>query len=117
MRITGGGVMPPEHLCRIINICDALVAAGFNTLAKQAKVLGLPRSTTWSILRGNYKKSGISATLLTQMLKSPRLPVAVRVKIIEYIEAKAAGACGHNKRQQRRFVARMKRESPPLETP
>jgi hypothetical protein len=45
------------------------------------------------------------------MLKSPRLPVAVRTKIIEYIVAKAAGGCGHNKLQQRRFVARLKGEA------
>jgi hypothetical protein len=57
----------------------------------------------------NYKKSGLSATLLTRTLKSPQLPPAVRAKIIEYIEAKAAGGFGHNKLQQRRFVARLKR--------
>jgi hypothetical protein len=103
--------MQPEHFCKISNICDALVAAGFGTLDKQAEVLGLPRSTTWTILRGTHKKSGLSATLLTRMLKSLRLPPAVRAKIIEYIEAKAAGCLGHNKLQQRRFVARLKRDA------
>ena len=103
--------MPPEHLCKMRNICDALVAAGFDTLDKQAEALGLSRSTTWSILSGNHKKSGLSATLLTRTLKSPRLPSAVRAKIIEYIEVKAAGGFGHNKPQQRRFVARLKREA------
>jgi hypothetical protein len=102
--------MQPEHLGKIKNICDALVAAGFDTLDKQAEILGLPRSTTWTILRGTHKKSGLSATLLTRMLKSLRLPLAVRAKIIEYIEAKAAGGLGHNKLQQRRFVARLKSE-------
>ena len=87
------------------------MGAGFDTLDKQAEVLGLSRSTTWSILRGSHKKSGLSAPLLTRMLKSPRLPLAVRTKIIEYIEAKAAGGFGHNKLQQRRFVARLKREA------
>ena len=101
--------MPPEHLCKIKNICDALVAAGFDTLDKQAEVLGLPRSTTRTILRGTHKKSGLSATLLTRMLKSLRLPPAVRAKIIEYIEAKAAAGLGHNKLKQRRFVTRLKR--------
>jgi hypothetical protein len=102
--------MQAEHLCMVRSICDALVAAGFDTLDKQTEVLGLPRSTTWTMLRGKHKKSGISATLLTRMLKSHRLPHAVRAKIIEYIQAKAAGGCGHNKLQQRRFVARLKRE-------
>src|SRR6516165_7448614 len=62
---------------------DVLVAAGFDTLDKQADVLSLPRSTTWSVLHGSRKKSGLSASLLRRMLKSPRLPPSVRVKIIE----------------------------------
>ena len=66
--------MLPEHLVRIRGICDALVAAGFETLDEQADVLCLPRSTTWNIVRGNHKKSGLSANLLGRMLESPRLP-------------------------------------------
>jgi hypothetical protein len=103
--------MQLEHFCRIRNIRDALVASGCDTVDKQAAALGLPRSTTWSILRRNHKKSGLSATLLTRILKSARLPALVRARIIEYIEAKAAGLCGHNKIQRRRFVARLKREA------
>ena len=53
--------MQAEHLARIRSICDALVAAGFDTLDKQADVLSLPRSTTWSVLHGNHKKPGLSA--------------------------------------------------------
>jgi hypothetical protein len=101
--------MQPEHLSSIRKICDALVTSGFNTLDKQAEVLGLPRSTTWTILRGNHKKSGLSATLVAKMLKSPRLPASVRAKILEYAEAKADGRCGHNPKQQRRFIAQLKR--------
>jgi hypothetical protein len=100
--------MQPEHLARIRSICEALVAAGFDSLDKQADVLNLPRSTTWNVLHANHKKSGLSAGLLGRTLKSPRLPPSVRAKIIEYIEAKAAGELGHNKIQQRRFRARLK---------
>ena len=99
--------MQAKHLCMIRSICDALVAAGFDTLDKQADVLSLPRSTTWSVLHGSHKKSGLSAGLLRRVLKSPRLPPSVRAKIIEYIEAKVAGGLGHNKIQQRRFRARL----------
>jgi hypothetical protein len=45
------------------------------------------------------------------MLKSPQLPDSVRAKIIEYVEAKAAGRCGLNEKQRRRFVARLKLEA------
>jgi hypothetical protein len=99
--------MQPEHLCGIRSICDALIAAGFEMLDRQAEALGLPRSTTWSILHGNYKKSELSATLVNRMLKSPRLPASVRARIIEYIEAKVGGGYGQNKMQQRRFRARL----------
>ena len=99
--------MQAKHLCMIRSICDALVAAGFDTLDKQADVLSLPRSTTWSVLHGNHKKSGLSAGLLGRMLKSPRLPPSVRAKIIEYIETKVAAGLGHNESQQRRFRARL----------
>jgi hypothetical protein len=99
--------MQPEHLGGIKTICDALVAAGFETLAKQADVLNLPRSTTWNIVSGNHKKSGLSAALLARMLKSSRLPASVRAKIIEYIEAKAGGGFGDSNIRQRRFRARL----------
>jgi hypothetical protein len=82
--------MQSEHLSRIGKICDALRAAGFDSLDEQAEALGLPRSTTWNILCGNHKKSGLSAASVMRMLKSPRLPESVRARIIEYIEAKIA---------------------------
>ena len=94
--------MQPEHLAKIRSICDALVAAGFDTLDEQADVLSLPRSTTWSVLRGNHKKSGLSARTDGGSRGDFSIP-----KIIEYIEAKVAGELGHNKIQQRRFRARL----------
>ena len=99
--------MQAKHLCMIRSIYDALVAAGFDTLDKQADVLSLPRSTTWSVLHGSRKKSGLSASLLRRMLKSTRLPPSVRAMIIECIETKVAGGLGHNEIQQRRFRARL----------
>jgi hypothetical protein len=60
------------------------------------------------MVRGNHKKSGLSAGLLGRMLKSPRLPASVRSEIIDYIEAKVGGSFGHNKIQLRRFRARLK---------
>jgi hypothetical protein len=99
--------MQSERLIKIRNICDALAAAGFESLDKQAEALGLPRSTTWTIVHGNHKKSGLSAGLVTRILKSPRLPASVRAKVIEYIDAKLGDGAGHNRIQQRRFRARL----------
>jgi hypothetical protein len=99
----------------IQRIGDALVTEGFVTLDEQAKALGLPRSTTWTILRANHKKSGLSAAIVDQILKAPRLPGPVRAKVLQYVEEKSAGLHGHNKLQQRRFAARlesMRRQRP-----
>ena len=85
---------------KIKKIGDALVKAGFETLDEQAKLLGLPRSTTWTILRANHKKSGISPRIINRMLKSPRLPRSVRATILDYVEEKTEGSLGHNRKQQ-----------------
>jgi hypothetical protein len=74
---------------------------------EQANALGLCRSTTWTVLKGNYKGSGLSATTIDNILLAPQLPSVVRVKILEYVEEKAAGSYGHSKEQRSRFIARL----------
>ena len=92
---------------KIRELGGALVTSGFATLDKQAQAIGLGRSTTWTILKGNHKTSGLSATVINRMLAAPQLPPLVRLKILEYIEEKAAGLYGHRKTPLRRFVARL----------
>jgi len=108
-------IMKSDPSPPIQRIGDALVAEGFVTLDEQAKTLGLPRSTTWTILRANHKKSGLSAAIVNRILKAPQLPGSVRAKVLQYVEEKSAGLHGHNKLQQRRFAARlesMRRQRP-----
>ena len=100
-------IMKSDHWSPIQRIGDALVAEGFVTLGEQAKALGLPRSTTWTILRANHKKSGLSAAIVNRILKAPQLPGSVRAKVLQYVEEKSAGLHGHNKLQQRRFAVRL----------
>ena len=92
---------------KIRELGGALVTAGFVTLDEQAQAIGLCRSTTWTILKGNHKTSGLSATVINRMLAAPQLPPLVRLKILEYIEEKAAGLYGHGKIPLRRFAARL----------
>jgi hypothetical protein len=92
---------------KIRQIREGLVAAGFLTLNEQAKVLGLSRSTTWTVLRGEHKSSGLSVTIINRMLAAPQLPASVRARIEEYVEEKAAGLYGHNRMQRTRFTARL----------
>ena len=83
----------------------ALRDAGLRALGQQAKALGLCRSTTWAILSGNHKASGLSGRIIVQMLAGPDLPPIVRGKILDYVREKYEGAYGHNTRQLRRFRA------------
>src|ERR1700738_3159817 len=71
---------------KIREIGDALITAGIVTLDAQAKALGLPRSTAWTILSAEHQDTGISARIICRMLSSERLPPLVSAKIMEYVE-------------------------------
>jgi hypothetical protein len=92
---------------KIKQLKNALATAGFVTLDEQAKALGVCRSTTWTILKGNHKNSGLSATTINHILLAPQLPSVVRSQILEYVEEKATGSYGHSKEQRSRFMARL----------
>src|SRR5262245_44294907 len=85
---------------KIRKLGEALVAAGYVSLDAQAELLGLSRSTTWTILRGSHKSSGLSARIVHRILSAPKLPTCVRAEIFEYIAAKASGLYGHSRAQR-----------------
>src|SRR5215469_14516051 len=92
---------------KIREVAEALITAGYHCLDDQASALGLPRSTTWTILHTHHKNSGLSASVIKRMLAQTQLPGLVRRKVLEYIEQKSCGAYGHNPRQVRRFASRL----------
>jgi len=98
---------PRNDSSKIKELSDALEAAGFLSLDKQATALGLSRSTTWTILRAKHKNYGLSGALINRILKTPQLDRRVRAKVIEYVQEKASGFYGHNKTQLRRFTERL----------
>jgi hypothetical protein len=104
----------------IREIAEALVATGYLCLDDQASALGLPRSTTWTILRTQHKYSGLSASVINQILAQPHLPNLVRRKVLEYVEQKSSGVYGHNPQRVRRFASGLSafdldaRASPPV---
>jgi hypothetical protein len=97
--------MKARQRIKIEEIRAALMRAGVLTLDEQTKVLGLCRSTAWSILKPNHKSSGLSARTINRMLVSPRLPLPVRQKIFEYVRERIAGFYGHSDRRRREFAA------------
>ena len=85
--------MRARQSSKIRELGDALIAEGYLTLNEQARALGLGLSTTWTILKRNYKTSGLSAGIINRMLAAPRLPALVRARILEYIDEKKPLGC------------------------
>jgi len=96
----------------------ALIVNGITSLAQQARVLGLPRSTAWSVLQGSYKGAGLSADVVVRMLRSRRLPEDARGVVIRYVQQRVNGAYGHSELVRQRFVVRLEQlGSPPTIPP
>ncbi len=92
---------------KIREIGNALITAGIISHDAQAKALGLPRSTAWTILTAEHKGTGISARIICRMLNSEPLPPLVRAKIVEYAKEKAVGIYGGTETQSRRFTSKL----------
>jgi hypothetical protein len=97
-----------QQCAKLREIRAALITEGLSSLDQQAVALGLSRSTAWVLAKCHHKASGLTAALLKKILSSPTLPAAVRTKVLEYIQEKAAGFYGHHLQLRRRFVAQLK---------
>ena len=62
-------------------IADALVAAGYTCLDRQAKALGLNRSTTWTIVKNKHKLGRLNRQTAQRILANPDTPPTVRAII------------------------------------
>jgi hypothetical protein len=89
---------------KLAEIREALVAAGYNTTAKQAAVLGVGRSTAWWLLNHD-KRAGPSPKVIKRILSSPQVPKKVRLKVEQYVEEKVRGVYGHSEERTRWFGA------------
>ena len=89
---------------KIHQIGLALREAGFIRLDHQANALGLPRSTTWKLLRAKYRASGPNAKLIARMMMYKYLPPSVLSVLREYVFEKTKGCYGHDNLSRRRFV-------------
>ena len=117
LREASGKRPKDRQAAKIRALGEALAAAGFLALDKRAKVLGLCRSTAWSVLQGHHKASGLSATTINRMLAAPSLPPSVRAILLEYIEEKTAGVYGDCKKRRRQFATRLAQVVPEIVAP
>jgi hypothetical protein len=87
----------------------ALIANGISSVAEQARVLCLPRSTAWFVLQSNHKWRGLNAAQVVRMLRSQWLPEDARRIVMRYVHERAAGAYGHTEVMRQRFLVRLER--------
>jgi hypothetical protein len=88
---------------RLAEIRVALMASGLCSLDRQARALGLVRSTAYHVISASHKSTGISARVLMRMLASPDLPPLVRAVIERYAREKMAGDYGATRSNCRKF--------------
>ena len=69
----------------IQQIVNALVAAGHVSLDEQAKVLGVHRSTAWTIVKNKHKLGRLSAKTTSRILANPETPPTVRSVVLRYL--------------------------------
>jgi hypothetical protein len=104
---SGGCAMRARQAAKLGELRQALLDEGYRSLDQQAAALGLGRSTTWVILQGHHKLSGLRAATLNRMLRSERIPLATKRILEEYIEEKCAGVYGHTGAALRKFCAQL----------
>ena len=92
---------------KLAEIREALVAAGYDTTAKQAAVLGVCRSTAWVLLNRD-KRAGPSAKVIKRILSSPQIPKRVRLKVEQYVKEKIHGPYGHSEQRTQWFGAQFR---------
>jgi hypothetical protein len=76
--------MSKERRAALFAISKALIESGHTTLDGQARALGLPRSTAWTVIRGEHKLGRLSRRTIQKILASSRLPANVRKAVEAY---------------------------------
>ena len=69
---------------KIQDITEALISSGYTSLDRQAKALGLCRSTAWTIIRSTHKLGRLSTKTIERITTNPETPPLVLTAIQEY---------------------------------
>jgi hypothetical protein len=90
-----------KYTTNIQHIANALIAAGYKSLDKQAKALGIHRATVWTIIRERHKLDRLNTSTTKRMLANPELPPCIRDVIERYVaERPALGRCSKRRLTQ-----------------
>jgi len=102
---TGAGMRQNrKYAIGLKDISEALIECGYTKLDKQAKALGVRRSTAWTIVKVKHKLGRLSAKTTERILANPELPLSVRFVVQRYMAERsdvlALRAKRFNRRQQ-----------------
>ena len=81
---------------RIQDIIDALISSGCKSLDDQAKALGLPRATVWTIRQNKHKLGRLSAKTIERIITNPETPSRVLTAVQKYVENVGASEDEHD---------------------
>ena len=79
----------PNDLIELGRISEALISSGYTSLDKQAKALGVHRSTAWVIIKNKHKLGRLSAKTVYRILGNPQTPPAVRTVVQQYMSKRS----------------------------
>ena len=68
----------------LAEITKALIRSGHTSLDDQARVLGLPRSTAWTVISCRHKLGRLHLSTTMKILANPQLPPEVRAAVEAY---------------------------------
>jgi len=85
-----------ERKNKIQNMIEALTSSGYMSLDDQARALGLPRSTVWTIRENKHKVGRLFAKTIERIRANPDTPPRVRAALQEYV-----GDPGVNSQEQK----------------
>jgi plasmid maintenance system antidote protein VapI len=69
-------------------IAEALNSSGHRSLDQQARALGLPRSTVWTIIKNKHKVGRLSKKTANRILTNAETPPAIRAVVQRYLADK-----------------------------
>jgi hypothetical protein len=95
-----------RQAAKISELKRVLLAFDYETLAEQAALLGLKRSTVWAMFNSSHTRGGISAKTIKRMLVAQDAPREVKQVVDEYVREKLAGSYGHPPSALARFRIR-----------
>jgi hypothetical protein len=84
---------------KIQDIMEALISSGCNSLDDQARALGLPRSTVWTMRRNSHKLGRLSAKTLERIVANPETPPRVLYSVQKYVREKLDAFQNHGHKQ------------------